>query len=233
MPVRTDSYEKIEMTARVNHKTGIDYDGVALNTPSVKPDLGGGKTPSLMPCAGHGLHSEENGYLCAISPSVSKSYDEVSDQSHSLQSNQCTNLNLKRNGDYLNIPTHCDDEEDDIAYINSIIKQPTDDSALPMVSGPKSKVTITEESINAYMVGGCETPINSIASAATTVNSIANCLMSNEVTDTWQTDSYRHLNTPCNLAASKEQRSTKMSTVEREMATTGQDLSISHLTDNV
>ncbi|XP_034474006.1 uncharacterized protein LOC117781367 [Drosophila innubila] len=101
---RSESYEKIEMTARV------------------RPDLGGGASCGGGSATGAGLFqdAEEQGYLRAAHTPLPLSDNDAVGHGHGHgQGNEAAIVNPsagngnRRNGDYLHVSTHCDDDEDE------------------------------------------------------------------------------------------------------------------------
>ncbi|XP_034668156.1 uncharacterized protein LOC117901496 [Drosophila subobscura] len=89
---RSESYEKIEMTARV------------------RPDLGGGASCGGGSANGGGLFhdAEEHGYLRAAHTPLNDN-----DAGQAAIVNPSAGSAQRRNGDYLHVSTHCDDDEED------------------------------------------------------------------------------------------------------------------------
>lgn len=90
---RSESYEKIEMTART------------------RPDLGGGASCGGGSATGAGLFqdAEEQGYLRAAHTPLN---DNDAGQVAAIV-NPSAGSAQRRNGDYLHVSTHCDDEEEE------------------------------------------------------------------------------------------------------------------------
>uniref|UniRef100_A0A6P4EQI8 Uncharacterized protein LOC108043213 n=1 Tax=Drosophila rhopaloa TaxID=1041015 RepID=A0A6P4EQI8_DRORH len=90
---RSESYEKIEMTART------------------RPDLGGGASCGGGSATGAGLFhdAEEHGYLRAAHTPLN---DNDAGQAAAIV-NPSAGSAQRRNGDYLHVSTHCDDEEEE------------------------------------------------------------------------------------------------------------------------
>ncbi|XP_017115895.1 uncharacterized protein LOC108138262 [Drosophila elegans] len=90
---RSESYEKIEMTSRT------------------RPDLGGGASCGGGSATGAGLFhdAEEHGYLRAAHTPLN---DNDVGQAAAIV-NPSAGSAQRRNGDYLHVSTHCDDEEED------------------------------------------------------------------------------------------------------------------------
>ncbi|XP_030383797.1 uncharacterized protein LOC115631229, partial [Scaptodrosophila lebanonensis] len=111
-PARTESYEKIEMTARVSAGAG-------------RPDLGGGASCGGGSGTGAGLfHDDEHGYLRSAHTPLNCGSDDGGDTGHAAIVNPSGGGSARRNGDYLHVPTHCDDEgtgyeEDDVTVQSS------------------------------------------------------------------------------------------------------------------
>ncbi|XP_016962234.1 uncharacterized protein LOC108032755 [Drosophila biarmipes] len=91
---RSESYEKIEMTART------------------RPDLGGGASCGGGSATGAGLFhdAEEQGYLRAATHTPLN--DNDAGQAAAIV-NPSAGSAQRRNGDYLHVSTHCDDEEEE------------------------------------------------------------------------------------------------------------------------
>ncbi|XP_067625966.1 uncharacterized protein kek3 [Eurosta solidaginis] len=130
-PARTESYEKIEMTSRVcstgNGPNAVNG-GAALVGSRKKPDLGGGSTESgtdgaggfcktnggggVSDGGGNGLfRNDDNNYLHTATTPLDCASDDGGDCGIAIV-NPSSGDSAKRNGDYRNIPTHCDDDED-------------------------------------------------------------------------------------------------------------------------
>ncbi|XP_001356012.3 uncharacterized protein kek3 [Drosophila pseudoobscura] len=90
---RSESYEKIEMTARV------------------RPDLGGGASCGGGSANGAGLFqdAEEQGYLRAAHTPLNND----NDAGQAAIVNPSAGGAQRRNGDYLHVSTHCDDDEEE------------------------------------------------------------------------------------------------------------------------
>ncbi|XP_059221909.1 uncharacterized protein LOC106092298 [Stomoxys calcitrans] len=101
---RTESYEKIEMTSRIAGAGGAN-----------KPDLGGktgmqetgGKNGGST--QGQIFHDNENGYLCSATTPLNCGSDDGGDTGGAIVNP--SGGSSKRNGDYRNVPTHCDDDD--------------------------------------------------------------------------------------------------------------------------
>uniref|UniRef100_W8B5T3 Leucine-rich repeat-containing protein 4 n=1 Tax=Ceratitis capitata TaxID=7213 RepID=W8B5T3_CERCA len=128
-PARTESYEKIEMTSRVcggggsgNGPNGSSGGGILGNR---KPDLGGGSTGGGADVTGSfcntngggsgvggvGLFpNDDNDYLHTATTPLNCGSDDGGDAGVAIVNP--SGGSAKRNGDYRNIPTHCDDDED-------------------------------------------------------------------------------------------------------------------------
>lgn len=115
-PARTESYEKIEMTTR-SVGGGGGGGGAGSNATAGtggcggKPDLGanrggggGGGTGNGGAGIGAYCSGEENGYLRTATTPLCGSDDGIAIV------NPSSAAHVKRNGDYRNIPTHCDDD---------------------------------------------------------------------------------------------------------------------------
>ncbi|XP_075153805.1 leucine-rich repeat, immunoglobulin-like domain-containing kekkon 3 protein [Haematobia irritans] len=110
---RTESYEKIEMTSRIAGAGGAN-----------KPDLGGKTTMGIQETSnknGNGggggntqgqiFHDNENGYLCSATTPLNCGSDDGGDTGGAIVNP--SGGSSKRNGDYRNIPTHCDDDDNE------------------------------------------------------------------------------------------------------------------------
>lgn len=113
---RTESYEKIEMTSRLTGGGG-GLGGTGLPGSTNKPDLGGktglqeinNKNGNTQGQIFH--HDNENGYLCSATTPLNCGSDDGGDTGGAIVNP--SGGSAKRNGDYRNIPTHCDDEDND------------------------------------------------------------------------------------------------------------------------
>ncbi|XP_037960562.1 uncharacterized protein LOC119689738 [Teleopsis dalmanni] len=113
-PARTESYEKIEMTGRVcggnmggsaagGHNThGVG--GISGNNGNGKPDLGA----CVANASGAIFHNDENGYLRNATTPLNCGSDDGGDTGVAIVNP--SGGSAKRNGDYRNIPTYCDDD---------------------------------------------------------------------------------------------------------------------------
>ncbi|XP_053960090.1 uncharacterized protein LOC128864452 [Anastrepha ludens] len=123
-PARTESYEKIEMTSRVcgSNANGPNGGSGGSAMGNRKPDLGGGSTGGGADGAGGfcningvggggGLFpNDENDYLHTATTPLNCGSDDGGDTGVAIVNP--SGGSAKRNGDYRNIPTHCDDDED-------------------------------------------------------------------------------------------------------------------------
>ncbi|KAM8717894.1 hypothetical protein ACLKA7_004572 [Drosophila subpalustris] len=108
---RSESYEKIEMTARV------------------RPDLGGGASCGGGSATGAALFQdvEEQGYLRAAHTPLPLKHDNAAGEEAAIVNPSAGN-GSRRNGDYLHVSTHCDDDEDES-------QQPQQQQQLPQRKG--------------------------------------------------------------------------------------------------
>ncbi|XP_039950726.1 uncharacterized protein LOC120768219 [Bactrocera tryoni] len=122
-PARTESYEKIEMTSRVcstsgNGPNGGNGGGAGMG--NRKPDLGGGSTVGGVDVSGNFCNTNGGGgslfpnddsdYLHTATTPLNCGSDDGGDTGVAIVNP--SGGSAKRNGDYRNIPTHCDDDED-------------------------------------------------------------------------------------------------------------------------
>lgn len=136
---RSESYEKIEMTARV------------------RPDLGGGASCGGGSATGAGLFqdAEEQGYLRAA-------HTPLNDDGggHSAIVNPSAGNGNRRNGDYLHVSTHCDDDEEELSQQQQpqLQQLPQQQQQQQQQSVPQRKgsVGISASAANNSVVGNAE-----------------------------------------------------------------------------
>uniref|UniRef100_A0A1A9WUH3 Ig-like domain-containing protein n=1 Tax=Glossina brevipalpis TaxID=37001 RepID=A0A1A9WUH3_9MUSC len=107
---RCESYEKMEMTSRAGGGVGIVGSG-GVSKSNLAGKLGKHDSGKNANAAGNLFHNDENGYLCTATAPLNCGSDDNGDTGGAIVNP--SGGSAKRNGDYRNVPTHCDDDDNE------------------------------------------------------------------------------------------------------------------------